>query len=80
MKGVCVVHPRFANPSQLCDFHRDGGPLSDKCPGHCDFKECSLTGLVTIQVGVLEEEIFCSYHAELGLDIQLAIFRLLSAQ
>lgn len=30
----------------LCDFHRDGGPASDKCPYFCDADGCDQEAVV----------------------------------
>ncbi len=27
-----------------CDFHRDGGPKSERCPGLCDWPACASNG------------------------------------
>jgi hypothetical protein len=46
-----------------CDFHRDGGPAGEKCPGVCDAPGCTLEG--HYEVGA--ERIMCAAHGGLVL-------------
>lgn len=44
--------------AQPCDFHRDGGPAGDKCPGQCDATGCTLDG--HYEIGA--ERVMCAAH------------------
>ncbi len=44
---------------QKCDFHRDGGPEEEKCPGTCDANGCNLAGYYEIG----HERMMCAAHA-----------------
>jgi hypothetical protein len=44
-----------------CDFHRDGGPEIEPCPGVCDADGCNLDG--TIEVS--DDRVLCDAHAGL---------------
>jgi hypothetical protein len=47
--------------TEQCDFHRDGGPEVEKCPGVCDADGCNRDG--TIEAG--SERTLCETHAGL---------------
>jgi hypothetical protein len=44
-----------------CDFHRDGGPELERCPGVCDFDGCNRDG----EVETSTERSLCEPHAAL---------------
>jgi hypothetical protein len=50
-------------PMGRCDFHRDGGPEGEKCPGMCDADGCNLGG--HYEVG--SERVLCAAHAAIVL-------------
>jgi hypothetical protein len=47
--------------TEQCDFHRDGGPEVEKCPGVCDADGCNRDGTVE----VAGERTLCEPHAAL---------------
>lgn len=47
----CTVEAR-------CDYHRDGGPATDKCPGVCDECDDETDGLDEDQDG----KVYCKRH------------------
>ena len=47
--------------TEQCDFHRDGGPEVERCPGVCDFDGCNRDGTVEIA----GERLICDPHAAL---------------
>lgn len=49
--------------AKLCDFHRDGGAPATKCPGCCDWQDCTAAGYY--EVGV--ERVMCAAHGGLVL-------------
>jgi hypothetical protein len=48
---------------ERCDFHRDGGPVNEPCPGHCDAPGCSLGGYY--EVGT--DHVVCAVHGAIVL-------------
>jgi hypothetical protein len=50
-------------PTSQCDFHRDGGPEAEKCPGTCDADGCNLGG--HYEVG--SERVLCATHGAIVL-------------
>lgn len=46
-----------------CDFHRDGGPAGENCPGQCDAPGCTLDGYY--EVGV--DYVVCAVHGAIVL-------------
>lgn len=47
--------------TSLCDFHRDGGPEVEKCPGVCDAPGCTADGWVDVG----NEKTVCTTHGGL---------------
>jgi len=50
-------------PTGQCDFHRDGGPEVERCPGACDTAGCNLDG--HYEVG--EDRTLCAAHGAIVL-------------
>ncbi|HET8713598.1 MAG TPA: hypothetical protein VFM23_07940, partial [Gemmatimonadales bacterium] len=50
-------------PTRKCDFHRDGGPSSARCPGVWDANGCSLDGFYEVS----HEKSMCAAHAAIVL-------------
>jgi hypothetical protein len=48
----------ICTPAALCEYHRDGGPATDKCYGQCDADDC--TEEATVDVG---DDCFCRMDA-----------------
>ena len=50
-------------PGQQCDFHADGGPELEKCPGVCDADGCNRDGHYEVGSGRTE----CATHGAITL-------------
>jgi hypothetical protein len=44
--------------TETCNFHKDGGPGDEPCPGECDARGCTLDG--RYEVGV--DRVVCAVH------------------
>ncbi len=49
--------------NERCNFHKDGGPVDEPCPGQCDARGCTLDGYY--EVGV--DRIVCAAHGAIVL-------------